>query len=61
MQTNGCFELWCKLNDEDNSCITKSEKAAEGTLCGDGTNFVSYSLFFFNFYFQIIIKFLSGV
>jgi hypothetical protein len=31
--------VWCKINDQLN-CLTRNEKAAEGTLCGDNLNFV---------------------
>ena len=37
-----CSELWCKLNEQD-SCVTRSEKAAEGTLCGHDLNHVTSS------------------
>jgi hypothetical protein len=35
---NEC-NIWCRLT-ENGECVTKVEKAAEGTICGDGFDHV---------------------
>lgn len=35
-----CNEVWCSVGNQ-NLCFSKGDKAAEGTLCGDGFNSVN--------------------
>ena len=41
-QNTECEELWCRVKQD--VCITKGEKVADGTLCGDRENYVKFYL-----------------